>query len=302
MEEPRRVRANGIDFAYLESGPAGAPLALLLHGFPDTARSLDRMRTALASAGWRAVAPWMRGYDPTSASPEGIYQPAALAQDAAALVEALSPGRPAALVGHDWGALAACGAGILRPELVRRVVSLALPHPAILAARLIGDVDQLKRSWYMWFFQLPGIPEMVVAGGDFGLVRRLWRDWSPGLDLTSPEISSHLDDVCATLDRPGVLEAALGYYRQMIDPTRQRDELLDAQLSMFGRLTVPALFVSGAEDGCFAPDAALESPSMCDAEVRVEVLDGCGHFLQLERPDDVAGLVVDFLGDPAAPG
>src|SRR4030081_2546744 len=178
MSEQRRAAANGIDFAYLESGPPDGPLTLLLHGFPDTAHSLDGLRTALAGAGWRAVAPWMRGYHPTSADPLGVYQPAARAQAIAALVEALSPGRPAAVVGHDWGALAACGAGILRPELVRRLVSMALPHPAVAAGRFAGDVAQLKRSWYMWFFQLPGIPERVVAADGFGLVGRPWGDWA----------------------------------------------------------------------------------------------------------------------------
>jgi pimeloyl-ACP methyl ester carboxylesterase len=296
MEELRGVTANGIDFAYLESGPAGGPLALLLHGFPDTARSLDGIRHALAGAGWHAVAPWMRGYHPTSPAADGVYQPAALALDAAALIEALSPRAPAVVVGHDWGSIAATGAAILRPELVRRAVSLALPHPAIIASRFAGDLDQLKRSWYMWFFQLTGIPEIVAPANDFGLIRRLWRDWSPGLDLDAPGIAAHLDDVRATLARDGVLEAALGYYRQMIDATRQSDDLLSTQLAMYGRLSVPAMFVAGADDGCFDAGAVRESPSMCDAECRVEVLAGCGHFLHLERPDEVTRLVVDFVG------
>src|SRR5947209_8612007 len=151
--EQRRVTANGVDFAYLSAGPDGGSLALCLHGFPDHAPSFAPMLQALGDAGHHAVAPWMRGYHPTALAPDGRYQSAALALDALALVEALSGDGTAALIGHDWGALAACGAAILRPDAVRSLVAMALPHPAVVAATLTGDWEQRKRSWYMWFFQ-----------------------------------------------------------------------------------------------------------------------------------------------------
>src|SRR5690606_10596075 len=119
------VQANGLRFATLEAGDG--PLALCLHGFPDTARSFRHQLPALAAAGFRAVAPWMRGYAPSAVPADGPYQSAALAQDAAALIEALGYDE-AVLIGHDWGAVAAHGAAILAPQRVRRLVTIAVPH------------------------------------------------------------------------------------------------------------------------------------------------------------------------------
>jgi pimeloyl-ACP methyl ester carboxylesterase len=290
--EQRRATANGIDFAYLSAGPDGGPLALCLHGFPDHAPSFAPLLDALAGAGYHAVAPWMRGYHPTGLAPDGRYQSATLALDALALVETLSPDGTAALVGHDWGALAATGAAILGPERVRSLVSMALPHPAVLGATLTGDWEQRKRSWYMWFFQLAVLPELVVPGDDFAFVDRLWREWSPG-HTPDPGAMTKLKQ---TLGAPGVLEAALGYYRQTIDVARQADDLAAAQAEVSGGMIgVPALFLMGADDGCFAPDRERASLAFCSAGARVEILDGAGHFLHVEAPERVSRMVLDWL-------
>ncbi len=293
--EQRRVTANGVDFAYLCAGPEDGPLVLCLHGFPDHAPSFEPMLEALAAAGHRAVAPWMRGYHPTSPAPDGRYQSAVLALDALGLVEALSPDGTAALVGHDWGAIAACGAAILRPDRVRTLVSMALPHPAVLGATLVGDWEQRKRSWYMWFFQLAVLPELVVPGDDFAFVDRLWREWSPG-HVPDPRRMAQLKQ---TLAAPGVLDAALGYYRQTLDATRQADDLAATQAEVQGGMIgVPALFLMGADDGCFAPDRERGSLQLCTAEARVDILDGVGHFLHVEAPERVNRVVLDWLGAP----
>ena len=174
-----RVRANGVEFAYLEAGEG--PLALCLHGFPDSASTWRHLLPVLARAGFRAVAPYMRGYAPTGLAPDGAYQLGALVADAVALHEALGGDERAVLIGHDWGAETAYGAAALAPERWRRLVTLAVP-PLALDEQLFGDYDQLRRFFYLFFFETPqlglgrvrgrnGLPRPAVGG----LVARLRR-------------------------------------------------------------------------------------------------------------------------------
>ena len=174
MTEFRRgeVRANGIRFATLEAGDG--PLVLCLHGFPDHARSFRHQLPALAGAGYRAVAPFMRGYAPSQVPADGPYQSAVLANDGAALIDALGY-REAVVFGHDWGAVAAYGVAIAAPERVTRLITAAVPHGPALPAALLSSYDQQRRSWYMFFFQSP-LAEMAVAHDDFRFLARLWAE------------------------------------------------------------------------------------------------------------------------------
>src|SRR5690349_2263747 len=121
------ITANGVEFAYLEAGAGdGRPLALCLHGFPDSAHSFRHLLPALADAGYHAVAPWMRGYAPTEVPADGRYQGGAIAADAIALHEALGGDGDAVIIGHDWGAVATYGAAAFAPERWRKVVTMAV--------------------------------------------------------------------------------------------------------------------------------------------------------------------------------
>jgi pimeloyl-ACP methyl ester carboxylesterase len=146
----RAVRANDLEFGLLEAG--SGPLALCLHGFPDTAHTWERLLPVLAGAGFHAVAPFMRGYAPSAVPADGAYQVGALVADAVALHQVLDGDGDAVLVGHDWGAEAAYGAAAYAPDRWRRVVTLAVP-PAALDPVLLGDYEQLKRFWYMFMFR-----------------------------------------------------------------------------------------------------------------------------------------------------
>jgi pimeloyl-ACP methyl ester carboxylesterase len=284
--------AEPLEVAYLEDGPADGPLALCLHGFPDHAPTWTALLADLAAAGYHAVAPWMRGYAPTAVPPDGRFQTAALSLDALALADALAPGdRPAVLVGHDWGALAAYGAAVQRPDRFRRLVAMSVPHPALLMARLLTTPAQLKRSWYMFFFQLP-LAGMAVAANDFALIDMLWRDWSPAFDPPA----EHLRGVKEALGAPGGLDAALGYYRQTWDTTRHDPRLAAVQGAVNGWVQVPTLYLHGADDGCIGAeivDADAMKP-LFPAGLEVEILPGVGHFLHLEDPG-VNRRIVEFL-------
>jgi len=171
------VRANDLEFGLLEAG--SGPLALCLHGFPDTAHTWEHLLPALAGAGFRAVAPFMRGYAPTAIPADGAYQVGALVADAVALHQALDGDRDAVLIGHDWGAETAYGAAAFAPDRWRRLVTLAVP-PATLDAVLFSDYEQLKRLFYTFMFRDPnGFAETVVARDEMAFLDRLWADWSP---------------------------------------------------------------------------------------------------------------------------
>lgn len=292
MSDPRHITANGIDIAYLEDGPADGPLALCLHGFPDHAPTWAGLLPALAAAGFHAVAPWLRGYAPTALAPDGNYQTASLALDALALTDALAGDGEAVIVGHDWGAMAAYTAVGHRPERYRRLVALAVPHPASVATAIFQPA-QLKRSFYMFVFQTP-FAEIVVPQDDFAFIDFLWETWSPG-STPDPAFMRALKD---TLTAPGSTAAAISYYRYMLGATPPDPTLGEVQNAGFGTIDIPTLYLHGSDDGCLAAelvdDGAL-SP-LFPAGIEVERIPGSGHFLHLDRPDVVERRILEFLG------
>lgn len=290
----KRLHANGVEFAYLEAGPPDGPLALCLHGFPDHAPTWSALLDDLAAAGYHAVAPWMRGYAPTTVPADGRYQVGALALDALALADELAGDGPAVIIGHDWGAAAAYTAATHRPERFTRLVGMSVPHLGTLAG-LVTSPAQLKRSWYMFFFLHP-MAEMAVAANDYALIDALWGDWSPGF-RPDPGFTRALKD---TLAAPGALTAVLGYYRHTWDPSRQDPALAGVQAAAMGRVPQPALYLHGAADGCVGAEMVVPdrlAPFFARG-LDVAMIDGVGHFLHLERPDLVNPRIVEFLSRP----
>ena len=284
------VRANDLDFAYLELGTG--PLALCLHGFPDSPHGWRHQLPALAEAGYRAVAPWMRGYAPTSIPVDGCYQQGALAADANALHDALGGDADAVLIGHDWGATAVYPAVNAEPDRWRAMVAAAVPHPAAMAG-LILDYDQLKRSFYMFVFQHP-LAEAIVQQDDLAFIDRLWADWSPGLEPDrAADAAGHVKDA---LRDPANLAAALGYYRATIGGVGLDPRYDEIQQAGGMPVTIPALYLHGRDDGCVGVGFAEAAAGFLTHErSRTQIIDGAGHFLQLERPDVVNRAIVEFL-------
>ena len=288
------VCANGLRFATLEMGEG--PLVLCLHGFPDHARSFRHQLPVLAEAGFRAVAPFMRGYAPSEIPRAGPYQSAALAEDALALIEALGHDR-AMIFGHDWGAVAAYGAAILAPERVTRLVTVAVPHGPALPSAFVIDYDQQRRSWYMFFFQHP-LAEVAVAHDDFRFLERLWQDWAPGWDCPAEEMEA----LKATFRIPGVLAAALGYYRATLNPLNQDPALAEIQARLVASpIDVPTLMIHGARDGCIGRDLLVGMEMFFPRGLQIEVIPDAGHFVHQEQPEVVNRLLLAFLREVKRP-
>ena len=282
------IRAGELDVAYFECGDG--PLALCLHGFPDSPHTWRHLMPALAAAGYRAVAPYMRGYAPTSVASSGVYQTAALSRDANVLHEALGGDRRAVIIGHDWGAPSVCGAAIDAPDRWSKVVSMAVPPGPALGVAFLSNLAQIQRSWYMFFFQ-HGLSNHVVAAADLAFIDMLWAQWSPGFDARDD-----LQHVKASLRNPENLQAALGYYRATLGEGKRDPELAALQQRMGGEYpSQPLLYLHGENDGCIGREVAEAARAMSPANVRYEFVAKAGHFMQLEQPARVNELIVGFV-------
>jgi len=283
-----RVTANGIEHAYLAAGDDG-PLALCLHGFPDTARTWRHLLPALATAGFRAVAPWTRGYAPTDLDPQGRYQNGAGVADAVALHEALGGDSSAVLIGHDWGALVATGAAAYAPERWSKLVTAAVPPPGALAQAFFS-YEQLRRSWYMFFFQHP-LSDVTVMMDDLAFIDRLWADWSPG--YAAAEDLTHVKDA---LREPDHMSAALATYRSTIGGVGQVPEFQPYEEAVQQTPPQPHLYLHGADDGCIGSELGRKAADFMPVEgSRSVMIEGAGHFVQVEAPDIVNGHILEFL-------
>lgn len=281
----QHTTVNDLDFAYLEAG--SGPLALCLHGFPDSARGWQPLLAALASAGFHAVAPFMRGYAPTAAPADGGSLGAWVA-DVDALHAALGGDEQAVLIGHDWGALTTYGAAGFAPDKWSRVVTASIPPGSVMAGR-VGDYDQLKMFWYQYVFLQPAAEDLVRAD-DFHFIERLWGDWSPGYDATEALVS-----VKDALREPAHLTAALETYRAVYDMGRVPPELIGHLVAVFSPHPQPTLYLHGAADGCVPADVIDQTRAVLPEGSRAELIEGAGHFLQYEQPAAVNKLIVDFL-------
>jgi epoxide hydrolase 4 len=273
---------GGVRLHYVEAGEG--PLVVLLHGFPEFWYSWRRQIPAIAAAGYRVVAPDMRGYN-LSSRPQGAreYETGKLAGDIAGLIRSLGEEK-AFVVGHDWGAVVAYTVAMRHPDLVERLAILNVPHPARMMEGLRSP-KQLRKSWYMFFFQIPKLPEHLIARDDFSFAKRSLRADSKG-SFTDEDLERYVE----AWSQPGALTGMINYYRAMMRRSPKKT------MATMKKIDAKTLVIWGMRDRHIGSELA-EPPREWVPDVRVERIAQATHWVQHDASERVNELLIGFFKD-----
>src|SRR5579859_388920 len=283
----RRIAANGFEFAVDEAG-GGDRLALCLHGFPESRFSWRYQLPLLASMGYRAWAPDLRGYGETEPKPADVpdYSIDRLMEDVAALIDASGTKR-VTLIGHDWGAGLAWTFAANRVRPLERLVIMNVPHPAVMNIQLRRSWGQLRKSWYMFFFQLPGLPELALTARGARAIRSAFYDMAVDKTNFTPEVLNHY---AQNAQRPGVIRGMINWYRAAF-------QLRGKLAGPWDVIETPTLIVWGEDDKALGLEL-LDGSDAYVADLTIERLPGVSHWVQQEAPEKVNQLVRTWLVAP----
>ncbi|GLU34610.1 alpha/beta hydrolase [Trinickia caryophylli] len=295
LDAPSLVRTAKLDIAYADTGPRDAPAVLLLHGWPDSARAWLPVAARLNAAGFRTIAPELRGFGSTRfVAPDTVRDGTgvALAQDAIDLADALGL-EQFAVAGHDWGARAAYLLAALFPERIRTIAALALPFQPNGTFALPQAFSQARQFWYQWFMALDDGPAAVRADPK-GFARIQWDTWSPPGWFDDAEF----ERTARAFENPDWVAVTLNGYRTRWRADEQVDADYDglrARFASIDRLSVPTLMIQGGADQCDAPALSEHQAHLFSGGHTRLVLDGVGHFPPREAPDIVADAIIVHL-------
>ena len=283
----RTVETNGFRFAVDQAGQ-GDHLALCLHGFPESRFSWRHQLPLLAEMGYLVWAPDLRGYGETEPKPGAVadYCIDRLMEDVAALIDA-SGAKRVTLIGHDWGAGLAWTFATNKVRPLERLVIMNVPHPGVMRAHLGRSWAQLKKSWYMFFFQIPGLPERAMTARDARAIRQAFHSMAVDKTHFGPEV---LDRYARDAQRPGAMTGMINWYRAaMREPGKMAGP--------WPVIETPTLIVWGEEDAALG----IELLDGTDAYVRdltIQRLPGVSHWVQQEAPDQVNAILKAWLPKP----
>jgi epoxide hydrolase 4 len=275
------LRNGPVELHAAAAGPADGPVVLLLHGFPEFWHGWRKQIEPLAAAGFRVIVPDQRGYNKSS-KPRGVaaYALPELVSDVIAIADQLGQQR-IFLAGHDWGAAVAWGVALLHPERIAKLAILNVPHPSVMRRYLMKNRSQRRKSWYIFFFQLPYLPEIFLSASNFRKgIASLASSSRPG--TFSPE---DFAEYRAAWSQPGALTAMINWYRAAL---RHRPSFPDRTVC------VPTRILWGQRDAFLMFEMAQDSLRYCSKAELIPFPDAT-HWLQHEEPDCVSELLIDFF-------
>ncbi len=279
------VEANGIRIHCVTAG--SGPLVLLLHGFPQFWYAWRHQIPALASR-FKVVAPDLRGYNETEKPPRVAgYRTGVLAADVAGIIRAFGY-ENAHLVGHDWGGGVAWTTALQHAEVVSRLAILNCPHPLLFVKALRSNLRQLGRSWYMFFFQIPVLPELVFRLFPGRIVERTFRGMAIRKDTFTDEDLRRFREA---LERPGALTAAINYYRATFRNFSAMRELERVSKP----IRSPTLLIWAENDVALGKELTYGMEALFSGPFRVQYVPNCSHWVNEEQPELVNRLLLEFL-------
>ncbi|WP_375437740.1 alpha/beta fold hydrolase [uncultured Hymenobacter sp.] len=286
--EHHYVRTNGITLHVVQCGPTNGPLVVLLHGFPEFWYSWRKQIPALAEAGYRVWAPDQRGYN-LSEKPTGVanYRIDKLGADIIGLLDAAGQAK-AVIIGHDWGAAVAWWLASRYPTRIAQVAILNVPHPAVLGKSLRKTPRQLLKSWYIFFFQLPRLPEKLFRRKEYRFGRESLRGTSQPETFSSYDLQQYIK----AWSQPGALTAMINWYRAAFRKSRR--------VGRVGRIIVPVRLLWGQQDAFLEPELGRLSLTMCD-KGELTYFKHATHWLHQEEPKAVNKLLLEFLQGQGQP-
>ena len=276
------IETNGINLHVVQSGPKSGVPVVLLHGFPEFWYGFRRQIPVLVEAGCRVIVPDQRGYN-LSDKPEGVkaYRMDELVKDVMGLIDALEYDK-VNMIGHDWGAAVAWTSAIQHPERLQRLGILNAPHPAVIKRFLQRDLEQLRRSWYIFFFQLPWLPEAGMRAANWRGAERAIRG-SGKIDTFTDEDIEKYKEAWA---QPGAMAAMINWYRAAVRyPLSIPEDML---------VRVPTLMMWGMKDFALSHRMARPSMDYC-AEGNLILFPDATHWVQLDAAEEVNHYMIDFL-------
>jgi pimeloyl-ACP methyl ester carboxylesterase len=278
------VETNGVRLHCVTQGEGD--LVILLHGFPENWYSWRHQIPFLARR-FKVVAPDMRGYN-LSEKPEGIesYGVSDLTADVKGLIEAFGRDR-AHVVGHDWGGAVAWMFSMAYPGNLDKLAVLNCPHPAVFAENLMRNPRQIIRSWYMFFFQLPVLPELAFRSFDYRALKRAFVGWAINKDAFSEADIEELKEAAA---KPGALTGGINYYRAMF-----RNRALLKTRKSLPRIKSPTLVIWAEEDRALGKELTFGMEPYFEDGIEIKYIPDCSHWVQQEQPLLVNQFLDEFL-------
>ena len=280
------VQTNGITLHTVQAGPKEGPLLIFLHGFPEFWYCWHRQIDFFAGKGFRVIVPDQRGYN-TSSKLSGIspYRIDSIARDTIGLIEYANR-RKACIVGHDWGGATAWWLGQRYSSWVEKLAVLNCPHPSVITKHLLNNPAQWKKSWYIFYYQLPWLPELTMSREKWAFSRKALQFTSVRETFSNEEIAEYVK----AWSKPGALTAMLNWYRAgllMMKPNRQKRHALR-------KIEVVTLLLWGVKDHFLGQELAQPSIDRC-SDGKLVFLEEATHWLQHEVPEKVNSLLLDFL-------